>query len=205
MLCCMCHRFTLVYVYRRLKFERSAEFPAMEAQLHKEFRELRQRGITVKGWCFKSRAKQILESSDSTNSFKYSEGWFFRFKSRYRISLCRPTNTAQRQPDEKEALQEFHRQIRECQLSESGDGPQEEQFQLHQIANVDQPPHHLLSLVVQPMRQQIPLLSGYVVHHLDLTNVSVPCSSPFLPMESPGSSHYSFSEGPGSGYHSQSS
>lgn len=124
-----------------MKFERSAEFPAMEEQLHKEFRELRQRGIKVKGWWFKSRAKQILESSDPTNSFKYSEGWFSRFKSRYRISLRRPTNTAQRQPDEKEeALQEFHRQIRECQLSESGDGPQEERFQLHQIANVDQTP-----------------------------------------------------------------
>ena len=99
----------MVYVYRHVKFERSAEFPAMEVQLHKEFRELRRRGIKVKGWWFKSRAKQILESSDPTNSFKYSEGWFSWFKSRYR-------------PDEKgEALQEFHRQIRECQLSESGD------------------------------------------------------------------------------------
>ena len=35
--------------YIRVKFERSAEFSAMEEQLHKEFRELRQRGIKVKG------------------------------------------------------------------------------------------------------------------------------------------------------------
>ena len=62
--------------YRRVKFERSAKFPAMEEQLHKEFRELRRRGIKVKGWWFKSRAKQLLELSNPNNSFVYSDGWF---------------------------------------------------------------------------------------------------------------------------------
>ena len=130
-------------VRRRVKFERNAEFPAMEEQLHKEFRELRRRGIKVKGWWFKTRAKQILESANPNNTFKFSQGWFARFKNRYKISLRRPTNTAQKQPSEKEAsIQEFHRQIREAQMSGMGhgDGPQEERFQLHQIANVDQTP-----------------------------------------------------------------
>ena len=126
---------------RRVKFERSAEFPVMEEQLHKEFRELRRRGVKVKGWWFKSRAKQILASIEPNASFQFSEGWFVRFKRRYRISLRRPTNTAQRQPTEKEAaIQEFHHQIREKQLSGTGDGPQEDRFKLHQIANVDQTP-----------------------------------------------------------------
>ena len=125
--------FTMVHnnVCRRVKFERSAEYPDMEECLHKEFRELRRKGLKVKAWWFKRRAKKILQSTDpnKAESFTFSDGWFTRFKSRYKISLRRPTNTAQRQPSEKEAaIQEFHQQIRQCQLPESGDGPQEENF-----------------------------------------------------------------------------
>ena len=133
----------MVYVCRRVKFKRSSDYPDMEECLHKEFRELRRKGLKVKAWWFKSRAKKILESTDpnKAESFKFSDGWFTRFKSRYKISLRRPTNTAQREPSEKEAaIQEFHRQIRQHQFPESGDGPQEEKFQLHQLANVDQTP-----------------------------------------------------------------
>ena len=89
----------------------------MEEQLRKEFQEL-QGVIKVKGWWFKSRAKQLLESSIPNNSFVYSDGWFSHFKSHYRISLRRSTNTAQCLPDEKEAaIQEFYQQIWECQLA----------------------------------------------------------------------------------------
>ena len=88
-----------------------------------------------------SKSKEYLESTDSGATFKYSDGWFTRFKRQYKISLRRPTNTAQKQPSEKEVLiQEFHKEIRKVQLPESGDGAQEERFLSHQIANVDQTP-----------------------------------------------------------------
>ena len=93
----------------------------MEEQLHKEFRELRRRGIKVKGWWFKFRAKQILAS---THPESYSDGWFTRFKLRYKISLRKSTNTAQKPPDEKEAaILEFHLTIRSLQIRDrDGDG-----------------------------------------------------------------------------------
>ena len=75
----------------------------MEEQLHKEFRELRRKGIKVKGWWFKSRAGKILDSTQPDNTFKYSLGWFTHFKTRYKISLRRATNTAQKVPQDKEA------------------------------------------------------------------------------------------------------
>ena len=113
----------------------------MEEQLHKEFRELRRRGLKVKRWWFQARAKQILEERNPQSSFKFSNGWFSRFKKRYRISLRRPTNTAQKPPSDKEAaIAEFHGVIREIQLDQNNDGQQEERFGLHQIANVDQTP-----------------------------------------------------------------
>ncbi len=114
----------------------------MEEQLHKEFRELRRKGAKVKVWWFKTRAKQILESTHPGNDFKFSQGWFSRFKNRYKISFRRPTNTAQKPPSEKEeAIQQFHCQIRKLQIpSDESDGPREERFGLHQIANMDQTP-----------------------------------------------------------------
>lgn len=91
-----------------MRYDRRGEHPAMEGQLHEEFRELRRTGIKVKGWWFKTRAKQILELNDPASTFKYSEGWFTNFKRRYKISLRRPTNTAQKQPSDKEdAIVEF--------------------------------------------------------------------------------------------------
>lgn len=77
--------------------------PCME-QLHKEFRELRRKGVKVKGWWFKVHAKSILESTNPDVTFKYSEGWFTGFKNRYKISFRRPTNTAQKAPTDKEEV-----------------------------------------------------------------------------------------------------
>ena len=95
-----------------MKFDRQAKYPAMEEQLHKEFRELGRKGIKVKGWLFKSHARQILDSTHPDNTFKYLLGWFTRFKTRYKISLRRATNTAQKVPKDKEAaIQEFHGKI----------------------------------------------------------------------------------------------
>ncbi len=64
---------------RRVKHKRSGEHPAMEEQLHTEFRELRRKGIKIKGWRFKTRAKQILDTSDPAHTFQFSEGWFTGF------------------------------------------------------------------------------------------------------------------------------
>ena len=63
-----------IIVYRRMTFDRQAKFPEMEEKLHKEFRELRRKGIKVKGWWFKARAKQILDSTNPDHNFKYSLG-----------------------------------------------------------------------------------------------------------------------------------
>ena len=95
----------------------------------------------MKGWWFKACAKEILDCSHPDHTFKYSQGWFTRFKSQYRISFRRNVSTAQSPPSDKEvAIQEFHQQIRDIKLREEGDGPQEERFNLSQISNVDQTP-----------------------------------------------------------------
>ena len=126
---------------RRVKFDRRAEYPEMEEQLHAEFRELRRKGLKVKVWWFKARAKAILSTTHPNNTLKYSEGWFTRFKKRYKISLRRPTNKAQKHPETKEDdIQKFHKTIRKVQISSEGDGQKEEKFQLCQIANMDQTP-----------------------------------------------------------------
>ncbi len=79
-----------------MKYERSGEHPAMEEQLHTEFRELRRMvNLDEREWWFKTRANQILDRSDPAHTFQFFEGWFTGFKNRYKISLRRPTNTAQ--------------------------------------------------------------------------------------------------------------
>ena len=124
-----------------MKFDKKGEYPDMEEQFHQEFRELRRRGIKVKAWWLKTRAKQILQSTNPSSSFKFSDGWFTGFKKRYRISLRRPTNTAQNPPADKQAaIEEFHKMIRSIQIAGDGDGPQEERFGHHQLGNVDQTP-----------------------------------------------------------------
>ena len=161
----------------------------MEESLHKEFLELRRKGVKVKGWWFKTRAKAILESTTPSATFKFSEGWFTRFKKRYHVSFRRPTNTAQKAPSEKEeAIQNFHQEIRAIQLPDGGDGPQEERFRLHQIASMDQTPlpFSLILLVVKLTIQPILLLCGFVVGRLGLTSGSALHNLQFLPMGSQG-------------------
>ena len=74
----------------------------------------------VKGWWYKTHVKQILEVTNPGNTFKC---WFTHFKTQYNASFRRPTNTAQKPPDEKEAaIQKFHRKIREVQDPGEGNG-----------------------------------------------------------------------------------
>ena len=90
-------------------FIRSAQFPLMEEQLHAEFQQLRRRGIKIKGWWFKKRAKQIFNEQYPGQTFYFSDGWFAGFKKRYKISLRHANNSCQKPPEsKKEAIRHFH-------------------------------------------------------------------------------------------------
>lgn len=80
----------------------------------------------TEGWWFLTQDKQLLGQTES--SFKFSNGWFNRFKKRYNIRLRRPTNVAQKQPCEKtEAIRKFHNEIRHAQHpSKDMEGPEED-------------------------------------------------------------------------------
>ena len=45
---------------KRVQFQRTAEHPDIEETLYKEYRGLRQSGLKVKGWWFKTRGEQLL-------------------------------------------------------------------------------------------------------------------------------------------------
>ena len=74
--CCKC-----------VEFDRTSQYPAMEVTLYKEYWSLRERGIKIKGWWFKARAKQLLEAAHMNSQFKFFNAWFHRFKCRYKITL----------------------------------------------------------------------------------------------------------------------
>ena len=78
---------------------------------------------------------------DSDNrSFQFSDGWFDAFKQRHKISFRRSTNVSQKPHDDKRgALHTFNRHIRQIAGQGEQVGPLR-QFQLDQIANVDQTP-----------------------------------------------------------------
>ena len=114
--------------------------PEIETRLYQEYKELRKKGIKVKGYWFRIRAKQILEvTNPDLTTACFSNSWFDGFKQRHRISLRRATNVSQRPADDRRgAIQGFHRNIREITAGE----PTKivGKFGLHQIANMDQTP-----------------------------------------------------------------
>ena len=114
----------------------------MEAQLIEEFRELRRKGLKVKGYWFKIRAKQILAQLKPEAQFAFSDGWFTGFKQRNNLSLRRATNTAQQpRTDKVSMLQHFHRTIRRvAAVEETTSSSDVGRFSLSQIANMDQTP-----------------------------------------------------------------
>ena len=81
-----------------VKFEWRAQHPEME-RLHREYKELRKKGVKVKGWWFRLRARQILSELQPEANFCYSDTWFAGFK-RYRLSM--------RPADKCSAIQHFH-------------------------------------------------------------------------------------------------
>lgn len=89
-----------------------------------------------------TRAKQIFSETDPKAApFSSSDGWFTKFKSRYRISKRRATNCCQREPDDKQgAIQNFHQSI--CRAAKEGEqiGPLGWWTAARHIANMDQTP-----------------------------------------------------------------
>ena len=97
------------------------EHHEMEAALYQEYKKLRRKGLKVKGYWFKFRARQLLTEMNPETSFKFSDGWFAAFKTRHKISLQRRTNASQKAPDDKvKAIQSFHREI--CKVAALSDG-----------------------------------------------------------------------------------
>ena len=124
---------------KHTKHDRRAKYPDVEERLYREHRDLRRKGLKVKGWWFRTKAKQIFEELYPDETFQFSNSWFTGFKTRSHISLRRGTNTCQRQPaDKKAAIQGFHRAIRS--EAKSGDlvGPLGK-FELRKIAKAPLP------------------------------------------------------------------
>ena len=53
-------------------------YPETRTELYQEYKALRKRGLKVKGFWFKTRAKQLLEWIDPETLFSFSDGWFAR-------------------------------------------------------------------------------------------------------------------------------
>ena len=127
---------------KHMKHTAKGEHHEMEAALYQKYKELRRKGLKVKGYWFKLRARQLLTEMNPETSFKFSDGWFTAFKTRYKISLRRRTNTSQKAPDDKvQAIQSFHNDIRKVAALSDGDEQHSVgRFKLCQIANMDQTP-----------------------------------------------------------------
>ena len=80
---------------KREKFKRRAQYPEMEAKLYIEYKELRKKGLKMKGWWFRLHAQQILTELEPDTDFQFSNGWFLGFKKRHRISMRRATRKSQ--------------------------------------------------------------------------------------------------------------
>lgn len=125
---------------KRIGSGRRAFWPDVEAKLLEEFEELRRKGLKVKHWWFRTRAKQLMEKLHPEADFKFSPGWFDRFKERAGISLRRSTNVSQHKPSDLEVkIRQFHLNIRRVASQGENVGPLG-QFKLSTIANVDQTP-----------------------------------------------------------------
>lgn len=116
---------------KHIQHQRRADYPEMEEELYKEYKELRKKGLftstaivscnsyrvliglKVKGYWFKTRAKQLHAKIYHDKPFSCSDGWFDAFKQRHKISFRRATNACQKPAEnKKDAIQQFHKAIR---------------------------------------------------------------------------------------------
>ena len=115
-------------------------WPDVEEKLLAEFTELRAKGLKVKHYWFRARAVQLMSELHPDVEFKFSPGWFDRFKVRNKISYRRSTNVAQTKPaDMEDKIRAFHLEIRRVAASKDSEEPMGK-FQLSTVANVDQTP-----------------------------------------------------------------
>ena len=83
----------------------------MECKLHEEFLDMRTKGMKVKEWWIRQTARRIMNELHPEVNFLMSNRRFTAFKSRYNISLRRPTHTAQKQSEDFR-VQQFARYLR---------------------------------------------------------------------------------------------
>ena len=67
----------------------------MEAELHRQYVELRKKGLKVKSWWFKAKSIELMKDMHPEVEFRFSDGWFTAFKSRKQISYRSTTNVSQ--------------------------------------------------------------------------------------------------------------
>ena len=126
---------------KRVEGGRRPFWPDMEVKLVEEFKELRQKGLKVKHYWFKTRACQLMREMHPDDDFRLSQGWFDRFKARNDLSYRRATNVAQQKPSDHEIkIRSFHQEIRQVAASGDKEAGQLGKFSLSTIANVDQTP-----------------------------------------------------------------
>ena len=121
---------------------RAPFWPDVEEKLVIEFQELRKKGLKVRQYWFKTRARQLMKEMHPDMNFSFSQGWFDRFKYRKEISYRTATNIAQKKPsDHEEKIRNFHLSIRRVAACKGNSSVGElGKFSLSTIANVDQTP-----------------------------------------------------------------
>ena len=84
-------------------------WPDVEEKLVGKFNELRAKGLKVKHYWFRTQAVQLMSELHPDVDFKFSPGWFDRFKARNNLSYRRSTNVAQTKPtDMEDKIRAFH-------------------------------------------------------------------------------------------------
>ena len=138
---------------RRCSKGRQAQLPDLELALIDKFTTIRKKGYKVKRAWFVVHARKLLDEmykdDPLVSNFKFSKGWFLRFKKRHNISYRTPTNKAQEVPEHHiTAIQDFHLLLRKIGVSSlplypMPPGPELPilgVFRLCDIANIDQTP-----------------------------------------------------------------
>lgn len=138
---------------RRYSKGKLGQLPELELALVERFIAIRNQGYKVKRPWFLVQARKLfidLHKDDPLLAdFKFSKGWFTRFKKRHNISYRTPTNKAQEIPEHHvAAIQKFHLSLRQIgitslskhEIPSSPELPVLGVFRLCDIANIDETP-----------------------------------------------------------------
>ena len=75
-------------------------YPLVETNFKNEFLGKRKKGMSVKMWWFRARARKLVDNFYPTADFKCSDHWMRLFLKRNRISLRHKTHRAQKLPED---------------------------------------------------------------------------------------------------------